>query len=99
MSKADEIRAGAGLVRKRHEDGAPLTRAARPVRDKPVRHTVDLTPVQHRALAQWRTSAADDLGRIRVTSQQVLQALVTRLLADDDLTEKIRADLDQQREL
>jgi hypothetical protein len=96
MGKAEEIRAGAGLVRQRHAEGAPPARTARPVRDKPVRHTVDLTPVQHRALAQWRTSAAEDLGQIRVTSQQVLGALVARLLADDDLSERIRSDIRKQ---
>jgi hypothetical protein len=95
MGKAEEIRAGAGLVRQRHTEGPPPVRTARPVRDKPVRQTVDLTPVQHRALTQWRASAAEDLGQVRVTSQQVLGALVARLLADDHLSAQIRSDIGQ----
>lgn len=59
------------------------------VRQKTVRRTVDLSPTAHRGLDNWQRDTADRLGLARVTGQEVLTALVDRLLADSDLAEQI----------
>lgn len=59
------------------------------VRQKNVRRTVDLSPSAHRGLDNWQRNTADRLGLARVTGQDVLAALVDRLLADDELAEQI----------
>lgn len=59
------------------------------VRQKNVRRTVDLSPAAHRALDGWQSSVAERLGLARVTGQEVLSALVERLLSDDELAEQI----------
>jgi hypothetical protein len=63
----------------------------RPPRVRDVRRTVDLSPVEHQQLAMWLNEAAAELGRARVTGQDVLRALVVELLADDELSRRIRA--------
>jgi hypothetical protein len=67
--------------------GAP---ADRPPRVKDVRRTVDLSPTEHRKLAVWLNEAAAELGRARVTGQDVLRALVVELLTDEELSRRIR---------
>lgn len=62
-------------------------------RTKKVRKTVDLYPPHNRALLTWCNETADMLGEARITSQDVLEALVRRLLTDETLARKIRADL------
>lgn len=71
-------------------DALPGTPAIRPPRVRDVRRTVDLSPVEHRQLAIWCAEAAAELGRARVTGQDVLRALVCELLADDALARRIR---------
>jgi hypothetical protein len=62
----------------------------RPPRVRDVRRTVDLSPVEHRQLTVWCAEAAAELGRARVTGQDVLRALVVELLSDDALANRIR---------
>lgn len=95
MSRADEIRAQAAHARARQStEAAELPRAAAPViRQKPVRKTVDLPPERNTRLAEWCTASAQQLGVARVTSQDVLAALVARLLTDDTLAHNLRTDL------
>lgn len=62
----------------------------RPPRVRDIRRTVDLSPVEHRKLAVWCAEAAAELGRARVTGQDVLRALVVELLSDDALASRIR---------
>jgi hypothetical protein len=62
----------------------------RPPRVRDVRRTVDLSPVEHRALAVWCAEAAAELGLARVTGQDVLRALVVELLSDEALARRIR---------
>jgi hypothetical protein len=51
---------------------------------------VDPSPIEHRQLAVWCAEAAAELGRARVTGQDVLRALVVELLSDDALASRIR---------
>ncbi len=62
-------------------------------RTKPVRRSVDLSPTYHVRLTQWCAETADLIGAPRVTGQDVIRALVARLLMDEALARRIRADL------
>lgn len=53
----------------------------------------DLSPTYHIKLTQWCAETADAIGTARVTGQDVIRALVARLLMDEGLARKIRADL------
>jgi hypothetical protein len=77
----------------RRHDATPLGESLvvdRPPRVRDVRRTVDLSPVEHQQFAVWLNEAAAELGRARVTGQDVLRALVVELLADDALSRRIR---------
>ena len=62
-------------------------------RTKPVRRSVDLSPTYHTQLTQWCAEAAKLIGTPRVTGQDVIRALVARLLMDESLARRIRDDL------
>jgi hypothetical protein len=47
----------------------------------------------HRKLTQWCAETADVIGTARVTGQDVIRALVARLLMDESLARRIRDDL------
>jgi hypothetical protein len=84
--------AGAGRPsRSAEKEGALVSNRA--VRTKPVRRSVDLSPTHHAMLLEWCAKAADELGVTRVTGQDVIRALVARLLMDQALARRIRADL------
>ena len=74
---------------------APAPAAA--VRQKNVRRTVDWSPTTHRSLDNFQRDTADRLGLARVTGQDVLAALVDRLLADGELAEQITAAIGGKR--
>ena len=102
---ADKIKANAERLRQKTpaksaaaaEPAAESPSTARParpsggavVRQKNVRRTVDLSPSAHRALDGWQSVVAERLGLARVTGQEVLAALVDRLLSDDELGEQV----------
>lgn len=87
-SAADKARENAKKVRQGPAQETPETApepatTARPrpaVRTRRVRRTVDLTLNRHRELGRWCDEQADELGLTRVTSQDVLAALVDELL-------------------
>ncbi|MGH3766001.1 MAG: hypothetical protein ACRDS0_03270 [Pseudonocardiaceae bacterium] len=62
-------------------------------RTKPVRRSVDLSPAYHAELTQWCAETAAIIGTARVTGQDVIRALVARLLMDESLARRIRDDL------
>jgi len=66
-------------------------------RQKDIRKNVDLSPDQNDRLGDWQRAAARELGVARVTAQDVLVALVEKLLADPDLSEQIKKDLHTAR--
>lgn len=87
----------AGRNTKRSAD-APSKQADFPasqngVRVKPVRATVDIPAGNFAKLKAWQGETAVQLGKSRVTNQDVLEALVERLLTDETLARKIRDDL------
>lgn len=54
---------------------------------------MDLAPARYSAFVEWCAETAVQLGVARVTGQEVLSALVGRLLTDETLARRIRADL------
>lgn len=101
MSRADEIRAQAKRVQKAAarpvpadpEDVEPVPARPAGVRTAKVRKTVDLSPHHQALLTQWCSETAVQLGQARVTSQDVLAALVARLLTDETFARRLREDL------
>lgn len=89
--RAGKLRAKA--ARLAEERDLPEGSALRKLAAKPVRATVDLSPSQHARLRAWCGETAVEFGRARVTTQDVLRALVDRLLGDEALAEAIRDDL------
>jgi hypothetical protein len=77
---------------KRGRETSPV-RLAESVRTKPVRRSVDLSPSTHAELTEWCAKAAAEIGAKRVTGQDVMRALVDRLLVDEALSRRIRADI------
>ena len=71
----------------------PPVRRTESVRTKPVRRSVDLSPSHHASLTRWCADTAAEIGVTRVTGQDVIRALVARLLADQTLARRIRADI------
>ena len=94
-SRAQQARERAEQIRSMQQE-APEERPrprVRTERSRPVRRTVDLSPVHHAKLTEWCAETAVELGAARVTGQDVLRTLVARLLTDETLARKIRADL------
>ncbi|MES9512189.1 hypothetical protein ABWJ92_38480 [Streptomyces sp. NPDC000609] len=63
------------------------------MRTTPVRVTLDLAPADHRALKRWCHRSAADLDLSQVPLVAVLRILGKRLLADEELADKVRAEL------
>src|SRR4051794_32196745 len=64
-----------------------------PVSVKPIRISLDLAPALFDQLTEWRTRAARQLGRGRVTNADALRVLVRLLLSDEELTARVVASL------
>lgn len=65
--------------------------------EKKIRRTVDLSPEHHAELDMWCSETARQQGRSRVTSQEVLRALVAELLTNESHARRIRRRLKQDR--
>ncbi|MGE2816793.1 ATPase [Mycobacterium heidelbergense] len=78
---------------------APRSRDSgeRPIRIQRTRRTVDLPAATHRALDIWQRDAADRIGVARVTGQEVLTALIDRLLGDPKLGAEITRAIQERR--
>lgn len=93
MTAADRARALRDRKAKTDPEEAPVS--PRPVRTKPVRQTVDLTPEAHVALGTWRLETALALGMGRLSTQQVLAAAVAVLVEDEMVGRRVRARLER----
>jgi hypothetical protein len=70
-----------------------------PVSVKPIRISLDLAPALFDQLTEWRTRAARQLGRGRVTNADVLRVLVRMLLSDTELTARVVSELRREGDL
>ncbi|MGH3670514.1 MAG: hypothetical protein ACRDSH_07740 [Pseudonocardiaceae bacterium] len=96
INSADQAPARARETQQQHRAGelaAKHLHWADSGRTKPVRRSVDLSPTYHVKLTQWCAETADIIGTARVTGQDVIRALVARLLMDEALARRIRDDL------
>ncbi len=104
MSRDEELAAKAARINARQSAAKkaavthtppPATVAEIPLA-KPVRTTLDLSPARDRDFKAWLAEASVRLGRVRVTKQDALNALVGLLLTDETLAKKILAELKNQ---
>jgi len=94
-AKADRLRARQAAPSDTETSEAP--RAAAPVRVRPVRLTVDVSPADHAALNRWCLDAAAELGTARVAGQEIVRALLARALTDPAMRTLVVADIAEQR--
>ena len=98
MSRADEIREKAQKYSSADTtEEAPRETSTPQPRVKPVRRTVDLPAAHHAALDTWCSETARQLGRARVTGQDVLRTLVAELLRDETTARKVRKALSEDQ--
>lgn len=106
MSKTDEIRAKAekhsAAEAQAYADTDGKAKQGKPKQQKQpggptVRRTVDLPTHHHRKLDQWCSETAEELGRTRVTGQDVLRTLVAELLRDETTARKVRKALSEDQ--
>jgi len=98
MSKAeDALTARATRVAKRGSNSEPAAGAApTPVatplapRSRPARLTLDLAPVQHRALTVWCSDTGYELGLTKLPATVVLRLLIGELVSDPELATRIK---------
>jgi len=95
INSAEQVSArNNGIQRQRYGDiAAQQLPRVESARTKPVRRSVDLSPADHARLTQWCAETAEMIGTARVTGQDVIRALIARLLMDEALAQRIRADL------
>ena len=106
-SESNRGNADADRSRAHHAAVTPLTPSVAAAPTKPVAigrtrnpqtiRTVDLSPVQHRALDIWQREAADRLGFARVTGQEVICALIELLLTDPKLSAEVTRSIRDRR--
>lgn len=100
-SKADQIKAKTQRIRSEAnstpEDTPRASSSSSKPRVKPVRRTVDLPAAHHAELDAWCAETARQLGRARVTGQDVLRTLVAELLRDETTARKVRKALKENQ--
>lgn len=66
---------------------------ARAPRTRPVRVTVELSPMEHKALRQWCAQTSADLDLPLVAGAEVFRALLSLMRTDPAVAEAVRAEL------
>lgn len=72
---------------------APET--TRAPRTRPVRVTVELSPMEHKALRQWCANTAADLDLPVVAGAEVFRALLSLMREDTELADRVQAELER----
>ncbi|MGQ0480959.1 MAG: hypothetical protein ACT4O0_08030 [Pseudonocardia sp.] len=62
-------------------------------RTRPVRVTVELSPMEHKALRRWCAQTSADLDLPVVAGAEVFRALLSLMHADPEVAEQVRAEL------
>jgi hypothetical protein len=69
--------------------------AARVPRTRPVRVTVELSPMEHKALRQWCAQTSADLDLPVVAGAEVFRALLSLMRSDPGMADQVRAELER----
>lgn len=69
--------------------------AGRAPRTRPVRVTVELSPMEHKALRQWCASTAAELDLPVVAGAEVFRALLALMQSDETMADRVRAELER----
>jgi hypothetical protein len=111
VSRADDIRAKANRIKagaaqsSRSEDVSTSSRddvsksssAVRSPRVRPIRVSVDISPVEHERLIDLGVAMARELGSPRVNNREILRSLLRLALDDPALIERVRAEVEEMR--
>lgn len=69
--------------------------ASRVPRTRPVRVTVELSPMEHKALRQWCAQTSADLDLPVVAGAEVFRALLSLMRNDPGMADQVRAELER----
>jgi hypothetical protein len=69
--------------------------SSRVPRTRPVRVTVELSPMEHKALRQWCAQTSADLDLPVVAGAEVFRALLSLMRGDPEMAEQVRAELER----
>jgi hypothetical protein len=75
------------------ENSGELT--SRVPRTRPVRVTVELSPMEHKALRQWCAQTSADLDLPVVAGAEVFRALLSLMRDDPRMADQVRAELER----
>jgi hypothetical protein len=64
-------------------------------RTRPVRVTVELSPMEHKALRQWCAQTSADLDLPVVAGAEVFRALLSLMRTQPEVAEAVRAELER----
>jgi hypothetical protein len=102
-TKADQIRERQARIAASKKPAATPAATAEPhpaavpaaaaVVTKDVRSTVDVPANHHAAFKAWCAEIAPQIGRARVTTQDVLRYVVTRIVTDGQYADQLREEL------
>jgi hypothetical protein len=93
--RGEDLAARAAVVAGHPQQDAQARAATRPPRTRPVRVTVELSPVEHRALRTWCAETSADLDLPLVAGAEVLRVLLHLMQTDAALADAVRADLER----
>ncbi|HEY1970689.1 MAG TPA: hypothetical protein VGH89_22240 [Pseudonocardia sp.] len=74
---------------------APRPTEGRVPRTRPVRVTVELSPMEHKALRQWCASTAAELDLPVVAGAEVFRALLALMRDSPEMADAVRAELER----
>jgi hypothetical protein len=75
--------------------GEPDGGSSRVPRTRPVRVTVELSPLEHKALRQWCAQTSADLDLPVVAGAEVFRALLSLMRDDPAVAEQVRTELER----
>jgi hypothetical protein len=71
------------------------SRSERVPRTRPVRVTVELSPMEHKALRQWCAQTSADLDLPVVAGAEVFRALLSLMRTQPEVAQAVRAELER----
>jgi hypothetical protein len=92
-SASSGARPGAAEASGAEAGGEPPS--SRVPRTRPVRVTVELSPMEHKALRQWCAQTSADLDLPVVAGAEVFRALLSLMRGDPEMADQVRAELER----